>query len=211
MEIIGKHLSIYLRTLLLFTLFFWFWALQNTKQITDGKNYDFGLVSFGSVIMTTCYVLGMTNHAATIGSWAKGLALTSHCIVALNYTLGVYVGYTMLHRPGFALYCFIFIFLWLTIATLTYYGINYHNENHVGASSTSSATCDNTYSTLLWRRQRNQEKRKIAFQNFHFLKINTPYIKWQPRANFFKSVHCRFHGRMHHLIKNFLLEFCLKK
>jgi hypothetical protein len=100
-----------------FALFFWCWALKNTIHMQPPM-FDYGIVSFGSVLLTTSYVWALANADKKPESrLTRSLAISSHVLVALNYLLGAYIGFTVLDRPGFGWYCIIFTALWLGIAS----------------------------------------------------------------------------------------------
>ena len=103
--------------LLAFSLFFWFWALKNTVGMS-APNFDYGVVSFGTVIATSSYNLALANVKTAPGKAARYLALSSHVLVAFNYLLGGYLGFTLLERPGFGTYCIIFVGVWSGIGAL---------------------------------------------------------------------------------------------
>jgi len=124
--------------LLAFAGFFWAWALKNTMAMTDGM-LDLGLVSFGSVLLTSGYVLGMVNGGARVPakkSLGGILFLLACLLVALNYALGAALGFTALGRPGFGIYCVVFCFLWLGI---TWYAHEILKKASGGSSSSSSS------------------------------------------------------------------------
>jgi hypothetical protein len=105
-------------SLFIFAFFFWCWALKNTINM-EPPLFDWGLVSFGSVLMTTSYLLALANLGKIpLSRMTRILAMSSHVLVALNYLLGAYLGFTLLARPGFGWYCIIFAALWLCIAGL---------------------------------------------------------------------------------------------
>ena len=101
-------------SLLLFSTFFWLWAVKNTVGM-EASQYDLGILSFATVMLTSSYLLGLANHQLLPSKLTKTLASTSHGLVALNYALGCYLGYAALGRPGFGLYCGIFTVLWVGI------------------------------------------------------------------------------------------------
>ena len=82
-------------------------------------NWDWGVASFGSVLVTTSYVLALANNhqgVVTPGKLTRNLAMASCLLVAVNYALGAYLGFTYLDRPGFGWYCVAFVGLWIGIA-----------------------------------------------------------------------------------------------
>jgi hypothetical protein len=67
--------------------------------------------------MTTSYLLALANLGKKpMSRLTRILSMSSHVLVALNYLLGAYLGFTFLARPGFGWYCVIFTALWLCIA-----------------------------------------------------------------------------------------------
>ena len=104
--------------LLLFSSFFWVWALKNTISM-DPPKWDYGLVSFMTVMLTSSYLLAFANNNNATrqpGKLIRFLMTSSCLLVALNYALGTYIGYAVLDRNGFALYCLLFTILWFGIA-----------------------------------------------------------------------------------------------
>ena len=101
-------------------MFFWGWALKNTIQMTD-NSLDLGVVSFGTVMVSSGYMLGVLTSGSLTScpKRIKHATTGSHIFVALNYALGAVIGFTVLGRPGFSVYCIIFTFLWFGLA---YYG-----------------------------------------------------------------------------------------
>ena len=82
----------------------------------DG-NLDLGVVSFGSVMISSSYMLGVLSSGSM--SFCKSAKVATTCtqvLVAINYFLGAVLGFTALGRPGFGIYCAIFEVLWLGIA-----------------------------------------------------------------------------------------------
>jgi hypothetical protein len=98
----------------IFASFFWVWALLNTIR----TNFDFGVVSFLAVMCTSSYGIRLTaaQGEASPSLLAKSLTIGSHILVALNYLLGSVLGFFELERPGFGVYCAVFVVLWLGIA-----------------------------------------------------------------------------------------------
>ena len=102
----------YALSLLLFASFFWLWAVKNTVGMETGQ-FDLGILSFATVMLTSSYLLGLANHHKLPSSMlTKILVLSSQIFVALNYAIGCYLGFAALDRPGFGLYCGIFTILW---------------------------------------------------------------------------------------------------
>ena len=86
----------------------------------SGGMWDFGLVSFLTVVVASSYLMALTNRGLMPTSWlTKTLVTGSMALVSLNYALGAYIGFKVLERTGFGIYCVIFTFLW---AGLTFYG-----------------------------------------------------------------------------------------
>jgi hypothetical protein len=118
LSVAAVSLKTFAAGLLSFALFFWAWALKNTAGM-DPSNVDLGVVSFGGVVATSSYLLALANvRAPRPGAMTRFAVIASHILVALNYLLGAYLGFTILGRPGFGAYCAIFVALWLGIAYL---------------------------------------------------------------------------------------------
>jgi hypothetical protein len=102
--------------LIAFALFFWAWALKNTMALSG--NLDFGVVSFGALVAMSSYVLGMANAGVIPPQKSVGgiLFLVAPLVVALNYVGGAILGFTVLERPGFGIYCSVFVLVWIVIA-----------------------------------------------------------------------------------------------
>jgi hypothetical protein len=119
-----------------FALFFWCWALKNT---VGGDFMDLGVISFGTVVVSSSYMLGVTasyGFGSTASNKLVRIATTcTHLFVAVNYLLGTYVGYVMLSRPGFGIYCIVFTLLWLGIA---FFGHSLMKSAALGASSSAN-------------------------------------------------------------------------
>jgi hypothetical protein len=119
-------------------LFFWSWALQNTVAMTDG-NFDLGLVSFGIVLLTSSYVLGMVNggNVPAKGSVGGILFRLAPTIVTVHYMGGVNDAFFgVLYRPIYGIYCTIFGLLWLLIAL--YAEVLLILANNISSSSSST-------------------------------------------------------------------------
>jgi len=114
-----QRLRLFFQVTFAVSLFFWIWALKNTATM-DG-NVDLGTVSFLTVIISSSYMLGVLNSHSfdAVSKWAKLATTAAHLLVALNYMLGIFVGYQYLNSATFATYCFIFTGIWLGVA---YYG-----------------------------------------------------------------------------------------
>lgn len=114
----------YLRVLIAFSTFFWFWALKNTIK----RNVpDLGVVSFGTVITTTSYLLALADHQIPLAQSStilKGMVIGSHLFVSINYAGGAYLGFTIRKKPKYGWYCAIFTFLWLLLAMNVSNGMN---------------------------------------------------------------------------------------
>jgi hypothetical protein len=108
-------LKVYSIAVLMFSLFFWTWALKNTIAMNP-PFFDYGLVSFGTSCLSSSYLLAIANFEAQPNYMTRLLVFGSQGLVALNYALGIYAGIAYLKRPGFALYCGSFSLLWLGIA-----------------------------------------------------------------------------------------------
>jgi hypothetical protein len=112
-----QQIRFFLSGLIAVSLFFWGWAVKNTSASTDGM-IDLGVVSFGMVIVTSSYVLGMVNGSGTIPakkSVGGILFLLSPLLVSINYGVGAILGFGYLNRVGFGIYCSLFVLLWLVI------------------------------------------------------------------------------------------------
>ena len=82
----------------------------------DPPNVDMGVISFGTTLVSSTYLLALINASRVPpGFLTRTLAATSQVLVALNYLLGAYLGFTVLERPGFGSYYAIFVGLWLGI------------------------------------------------------------------------------------------------
>lgn len=126
-----EKLRTYFTATFFFALFFWAWAVKNTVGM---DNLDLGVVSFGSVLVSSGYMLGALT-AGSINSASKLLKKMTTCtqvFVALNYLLGAFIGFTVLGRPGFSLYCVAFAGIWLAIA---YYGHTLMNSVILGGET----------------------------------------------------------------------------
>mmetsp|Transcript_60566 Transcript_60566/g.91380 ORF Transcript_60566/g.91380 Transcript_60566/m.91380 type:complete len:156 (-) Transcript_60566:150-617(-) len=112
-------LKAYATGMFLFSSFFWIWALKNTIGM-DAPNWDFGLGSFVTVMVSTSYVMALANNKVVPapGKLTRFFVIASCVLVALNYMLGTYIGYAVLERTGFAVYCLVFTFLWFGLAGL---------------------------------------------------------------------------------------------
>jgi hypothetical protein len=99
-------------SLFITSLFFWGWALKNTIGMTEGM-WDLGLFSFFTVALSSSYLMALTNRGLMPSSWlTKALVTCSIVLVALNYAVGAYIGFNVLEKQGFGIYCVIFTFLW---------------------------------------------------------------------------------------------------
>lgn len=103
-----------------FSLFFWIWAVKNTVGM-DNNNFDLGVFSFATVLVTSSYMMGMIASSSFVsaGKFEKYATTSSHMFVAINYFLGSFIGFAVMGRPGFGFYCVVFTGLWLGVA---YYG-----------------------------------------------------------------------------------------
>ena len=82
----------------------------------EAPNFDYGVVSFVTVMCTSSYGMGLSTAKGQPSPVVKYTTLASHMLVALNYVLGSVIGFVVLQRPGFGIYCAIFVILWLGIA-----------------------------------------------------------------------------------------------
>jgi hypothetical protein len=122
MMMMQQQVRFFLSGLIVVSLFFWAWAVKNTAAAKDGM-IDLGIVSFGMVVVTSSYVLGMVNGNSNSGMMVPPkksvggiLFLVSPLLVAINYGAGAILGFGYLNRPGFGMYCVLFVFLWLVTA-----------------------------------------------------------------------------------------------
>eukprot|EP00527_Entomoneis_sp_CCMP2396_P009437 CAMPEP_0198138946 /NCGR_PEP_ID=MMETSP1443-20131203/2303_1 /TAXON_ID=186043 /ORGANISM="Entomoneis sp., Strain CCMP2396" /LENGTH=144 /DNA_ID=CAMNT_0043800903 /DNA_START=74 /DNA_END=508 /DNA_ORIENTATION=+ len=132
-----QKLRIFFIAIFGWSLFFWAWALKNTIGMDGGSGeFDLGVLSFGTVLVSSSYMLGIiaSGNFAPASKLLKHATTCSHVFVALNYLLGSYIGFTVLERPGFGLYCVAFSGLWLGIA---YYGYSSMNVASGGGGSLS--------------------------------------------------------------------------
>lgn len=108
-----RNLARFSLFVLLFSLFFWFWALINT--VDDGTP-DGGVVCFlGSTISST-YMLAIGNAKTMPTSKTSRLLATSSLVfVALIYVLGAYIHFSE-SKAIRGIYCASFFVLWLGLA-----------------------------------------------------------------------------------------------
>lgn len=140
--------SLYAHSILGVSLFFWTWAFQNSIAMAP-PNIDFGLVSFGTTALTSTYLLGVLNHhkkhnphaPLSLSTTTRVLLPASQILVALNYALGAYLGATVMHRPGFTIYCVIFSLLWV--------GATIIGTQLLGRTGSTSPNSTDEASTLL--------------------------------------------------------------
>jgi hypothetical protein len=76
-------------SVLLFSSFFWVWALVNTIR----TNFDLGVVSFFTVMCTSSYGIRLATTQIEPTLLLKSLTMSSHLFVALNYLLGSILGF----------------------------------------------------------------------------------------------------------------------
>lgn len=123
------------------SLFFWSWAVHNTRTMTQGQ--DLGIFSFGSTFATSLWILYRTKEGPLMtkikrkstGNDPKRprrvaslptrvLVTASHVLVALNYALGALFAFTVSNNGNvyvkFATYCIIFICLWSGAAIMSF-------------------------------------------------------------------------------------------
>lgn len=110
---------LYARCVLSVSIFFWAWALKNTIGM-QASNFDLGVVSFGTTALTSTYLLGVTSSSGggPFTSRTRVCLAASQGFVALNYALGSYLGFAMLGRPAFGIYCAIFVLIWIGVAVV---------------------------------------------------------------------------------------------
>jgi hypothetical protein len=82
----------------------------------EAPNFDYGVVSFVTVMCTSSYSMGLASANVQASLLATYTIMASHILVALNYLLGSVIGFVVLERPGFGIYCVVFVVLWLGIA-----------------------------------------------------------------------------------------------
>jgi hypothetical protein len=130
-----------------FALLFWAWALKNTVALDANVGFDGGLVSFGTVLLTSCLVIGSISSstsmhnastAVVVTRTTQRLVLVSHLLVALNYGVGCIAGFFLVGRIGLGIYCLVFTLLWIGIAL---YGKSLFTK------ATSTTTTSNDSST----------------------------------------------------------------
>jgi hypothetical protein len=102
-----------------FSSFFWVWALKNSIHM-EAPNFDYGVVSFVTVMCTSSYGMGLATAKGQPSPLAKYLTIGSDILVALNFLLGSVVGFLVVERPGFGVYCAVFVLIWLGIAYRTF-------------------------------------------------------------------------------------------
>ena len=57
--------------------------------------------------------MALTNRGLMPTGWlTKTLVTGSITLVSLNYALGAYIGFKVMGKTGFGIYCVIFTFLW---------------------------------------------------------------------------------------------------
>ena len=124
-------LRIFAQCLFGVSLLFWVWAIHNSYEMGPGQ-LDLGVVSFGSVLMSSSYLFGYTTNVLVNNTQAElndyqfelntiisYLITVSHGLVTFNYIAGTYVGYIVFDSTPYTLYCAIFSGLWLGV---TVYG-----------------------------------------------------------------------------------------
>jgi hypothetical protein len=98
-----------------FSLFFWCWAVHNTRHMEVGQ--DLGMYSFGTVVLSSHYLLWVLSRSSTIPCLTRALVTASHVMVCLNYMLGILFAFTVgtTIYYSFATYCIVFTGLWAYI------------------------------------------------------------------------------------------------
>ena len=97
------------------------------------NNLDLGVVSFGSVLVSSSYMLGVLSSGSLNASkLLKNVTTCTQVFVAINYVLGAFIGFIALGRAGFGIYCVVFAGIWLAIA---YYGHMIMNSAISGGES----------------------------------------------------------------------------
>merc|ERR1712232_1232723 len=99
------------------SIFFWCWALLNT--LTKGF-FDLGVVSLFATSLSSLYLITTVNKREL--SWMGRLVISlAHLLVAFNYALGFLIAVnTDKKGTGFAIYCALFVFLWIFIMVKGY-------------------------------------------------------------------------------------------
>ena len=95
---------------------------------------DLGLLSFGSVIVTTTYLLALVDHHIPLSknddnnnnnhTTIRTLVIGSHLLVTLNYAGGAYLGYYVAKNVRYGLYCTTFTLLWFVLTVNVSNGMN---------------------------------------------------------------------------------------
>mmetsp|Transcript_22575 Transcript_22575/g.27856 ORF Transcript_22575/g.27856 Transcript_22575/m.27856 type:complete len:159 (-) Transcript_22575:120-596(-) len=97
------------------SVLFWSWAAVNTSAMQKG--FDLGIFSFFFVILSSLFIITRKQDkpARKLG---RAFILFTHVLVALNYLLGLLFALTIDQKilKIFALYCFVFVFVWAYIA-----------------------------------------------------------------------------------------------
>jgi len=116
---------------LMTSTFFWFWAMENTRERHAWKEMskqDLGIYSFLTVMMTsslTLYSLGTSstnwennlNSKSHIPVYLPTLSLLSHLLVTINYALVPLLYFSgKSESSNFLWYCVIFTCLWFGLA-----------------------------------------------------------------------------------------------
>lgn len=106
------------------SLFFWCWAMSNTRGMEKGQ--DLGIYSFFTTFVSSHLILFKTRNGpggSVVATTPTRVIVTiSHSLVFLNYCLGILYAFNVGNYiyVGFATYCIIFSFLWLYAAIRGY-------------------------------------------------------------------------------------------
>lgn len=103
------------------SLFFWCWAMHNTKAMDSGQ--DLGIYSFFTTFLSSHYLLWRTHGGPSSGilvatTFTRVIVTGSHAIVFLNYCLGILFAFTVGTHVYyvFGFYCISFAGLWAFVA-----------------------------------------------------------------------------------------------
>jgi hypothetical protein len=99
------------------SLFFWCWALHNTRAMKGGQ--DLGIYSFFTTFLSSHYLLCRTRWGPTSGTsvattFTRLVVTGSHVLVFLNYCLGILYAFTVGSHIYyiFGFYCISFAGFW---------------------------------------------------------------------------------------------------
>jgi len=106
------------------SLFFWIWAVKNTRAMKEGQ--DLGIFSFSATLLSSHLILYKTRKgpegSMVATTSTRVIVTTSHILVFLNYCLGIVYAFNVGNHVyvGFATYCIIFSFFWFYVAIRGY-------------------------------------------------------------------------------------------